>query len=732
MSKRVTRGWLVRAGIASAVGAAAIFAAVTLGAFGGTNASAAGLMTMTLVGGGNQPIGGTFTVDNAATNPGNATWAGYSMQIAYNPSIVSVVSTVSDNIGPGCTGGAWANPQNSPTVLTGCFGQVSTGTGNTDTVTFQCIAPGSTGLHLITLVEDPVNGSQFFDGDAATIPTDLTDTSVNCTLPISKSHSPAGNQVAGTTVTYTVHVGNPTATSSPGHNIFDAVPAPLTNVTLVSSTNGALDGCSVAANTLTCSSATIQPDPTGFDVVFTADIPLSAAGTNGICNQAKLDGGSALSNNDCFDVAPATLVVTKSVIGGPTFKAGDPISWTVTVANTGGSPADTVVVTDTATDGFDITGSTGSANCTANPTTTTTASFACGNLTSGDGVQTLTITGTVHDPNPTDLTCNNDVSATANNAATASQSASASCVSKNVRMVKDTDGNLDESSELANLWLCKGANCVNNGEGSLVVNEWALNYSGDPQGLGAYEFQVKYDNHIFDISIADSGLLYSTGRVPGDTGIGGCSATIITENDIRFGCVSKNPQPLAPQTGCLGPDNTTVVQEAICGVKADGILATITVTPKADLVNRITPGNDNGAIRSLLDEGCELADIWGHPLSAAPDASGVDALGREIPLGGIAPGGQVTDCADITITVRVLEGDMNVDCVVDVTDDQTEASHYGAFFGNLLYQPWYDLEPALKDGDVDIKDLQKVFGRNGSTCSNPVPPQPALPEPVDP
>ena len=72
---------------------------------------------------------------------------------------------------------------------------------------------------------------------------------------------------------------------------------------------------------------------------------------------------------------------------------------------------------------------------------------------------------------------------------------------------------------------------------------------------------------------------------------------------------------------------------------------------------------------------------------------------------------------------------MNLDCTVDVLDDQIEASHYGAFFGNLSYEPWYDLEPATKDFDVDVKELQKVFGRNGSTCANPVPPQAPLETP---
>jgi hypothetical protein len=57
------------------------------------------------------------------------------------------------------------------------------------------------------------------------------------------------------------------------------------------------------------------------------------------------------------------------------------------------------------------------------------------------------------------------------------------------------------------------------------------------------------------------------------------------------------------------------------------------------------------------------------------------------------------------------------------------AFRYGAVFGNEQYDPWYDLEPALKDFDIDIKDLQKVFGRSGSTCQDSIPDQPPSPPP---
>lgn len=44
----------------------------------------------------------------------------------------------------------------------------------------------------------------------------------------------------------------------------------------------------------------------------------------------------------------------------------------------------------------------------------------------------------------------------------------------------------------------------------------------------------------------------------------------------------------------------------------------------------------------------------------------------------------------------------------------------------LLYTPFMDLEPSGQvkgDGDIDVKDLRFVFGRLGSTCASPWPPQ---------
>jgi hypothetical protein len=248
-----------------------------------------------------------------------------------------------------------------------------------------------------------------------------------------------------------------------------------------------------------------------------------------------------------------------------------------------------------------------------------------------------------------------------------------------------------------NLFLCEGPTCTLDGEGLVVLSE-IVNVPGPTgdqdvdlreDGVGAYEFQVKFDHKIFNVEINDGGWLTGTNTRTAD-----CSNDIVTENWILFGCVTTAPlgDPSAPGAAADIQPNS-------------GVLATVKLTPNEDLKYRLHPGNDNGLVRMILDENCELANIFGEPLP------------------GSINGGLTLECGDAAVTVRVLEGDLNLDCEVDVLDQQAIAFRYGSFFGNVNYDPWYDMEPALKDFDVDIKDLQKVFGRDSSMCTAPVPPQ---------
>jgi hypothetical protein len=245
-----------------------------------------------------------------------------------------------------------------------------------------------------------------------------------------------------------------------------------------------------------------------------------------------------------------------------------------------------------------------------------------------------------------------------------------------------------------NLWLMRHPNCgpenllppcnPEEGKGSILIKEQAsaiANGHGDPGGMGAYEKQIKYDHKLFLLDVEDAGYLGSTNRTVN------CTMTIVTENWITFGCVTTGTQD--------GPSGSGPVT-----------LTTILVKPQPDLFLRLHPTKNNGVVSTIIDENCEWADILGNPMA------------------GMVNGGLVPVCTDSTITIRMLEGDLNNDCNVDVLDEQGIAFRYGATFGLQLYNAYYDLEPQTGDFDIDIKDLQFVFGREGSTCQAPIPAQP--------
>jgi hypothetical protein len=234
---------------------------------------------------------------------------------------------------------------------------------------------------------------------------------------------------------------------------------------------------------------------------------------------------------------------------------------------------------------------------------------------------------------------------------------------------------------------------------SLQVDEVADNFTN----LGAYEFQIKFNHKLLTIAVTDHIFFHGAGAARGPAD---CSMSIVTENWILFGCVTTGAAPPGPNA------------------PPAAVLAHLFITPNDDLKFRITPGNDNGTNTDVLDENCELADVLGHPMPGTVQIPGDPVVG---PKGGLA-----LECGDIHITIRILEGDVDLDCDVDADDAQAIAARYGSSFGILLYDPWFDLEPNVKDFDIDIKDVQKVFGRIGSTCDDPIPPQEPKPPVQDP
>jgi hypothetical protein len=286
-----------------------------------------------------------------------------------------------------------------------------------------------------------------------------------------------------------------------------------------------------------------------------------------------------------------------------------------------------------------------------------------------------------------------------------------------VRMEKDCDPNTDGVQSNCNLWLMKSCVDAAAGKGCLEIDEWIFgivdldnpNDSDDiPEGLGAWENQIRFDHKFISLTkVPDLTWLLSGGRLPGNDGeqgyVAGCYISIMSEDNILEGCVTKDD----PEVDGQQP-----------GPQGDGLIERITVIPNInDLIYRsdFRPTKDNGIMIDLVDDNCEVTDTQGEQIE------------------GTLPGQLTTVCGDAHITLRFLEGDLNLDCAVTVLDDQAIAFRYGSHLGLQLYDRWFDLEPKWSDDDIDIKDMQFVFGRNFSTCADPIPDDQAIPiPPIDP
>ncbi|MCH8850599.1 MAG: hypothetical protein IIC89_07220, partial [Chloroflexi bacterium] len=137
------------------------------------------------------------------------------------------------------------------------------------------------------------------------------------------------------------------------------------------------------------------------------------------------------------------------------------------------------------------------------------------------------------------------------------------------------------------------------------------------------------------------------------------------------------------------------------------LLAELIVRPMPDEYSVMKPNNGNGNVIQIINKACKITDQQGDPIE-------VNTL--------------QPNCTDADITIRYLEGDVHPDCIVDTLDTQIEAFRWGSQKGTLLFGDFYNVEPSKpqQDDDIDINDLQFVYGRFGSTCAEPHPAQPAI------
>ena len=203
------------------------------------------------------------------------------------------------------------------------------------------------------------------------------------------------------------------------------------------------------------------------------------------------------------------------------------------------------------------------------------------------------------------------------------------------------------------------------------------------QQLAAFEFEVHYDSKKVCVDINVGAAFEAAGAV----------------------CIVEDDQPdSAPQLegvariGCVTIGKGHDIDELVA-------IASVDVYPQPEIYSPMKPNQDNGNVVQINNVNCDLGDEQGHAIP-------------------------IFSCDDADITFRYLEGDVEPDCVIDAVDAQAIAFRWGVEKGSLIYKDFMNLEPSSQqsDSDIDINDLQFVFGRFGSTCEVPHPAQ----DPVNP
>ena len=203
------------------------------------------------------------------------------------------------------------------------------------------------------------------------------------------------------------------------------------------------------------------------------------------------------------------------------------------------------------------------------------------------------------------------------------------------------------------------------------------------QQIAAFEFEVHYDSTKVCVDINEGPDWATAGAV----------------------CIIQDDQPDSkPQLEGVARIGCVTIGKGH-GIDDLAVIATVDIYPQPEVYSQAKPNQNNGVVVQINNVGCDLGDEQGNA----------------IPL---------FSCEDADITFRYLEGDVSADCVVDAIDTQSIAFRWGTEKGSLIYKDFMNLEPSgtQSDNDIDINDLQFVFGRFGSTCKAPHPDQ----DPVNP
>jgi uncharacterized repeat protein (TIGR01451 family) len=258
-----------------------------------------------------------------------------------------------------------------------------------------------------------------------------TTISANADLGVAKS-GPA-SAVAGTNVSYTIDVTNNGLADASSVMLTDTLPANTTFVSLAQASGPAFN-CTTGA-TISCSIATLTA---GSAASFALTVKVSSGATGSISNTANIASATPDSNTANNSSAATTTITTTADVSinktAPSaVNAGATVTYTITVANSGPSDAQSVTWSDALPANTTFASENQTSGPTFNCTTGATITCAIGTLTNGAsatftvvaGVSNATPNGTVLSNTANVTTTTTDANA-ANNTSTVTTTVTAS------------------------------------------------------------------------------------------------------------------------------------------------------------------------------------------------------------------------------------------------------------------------------------------------------------------
>lgn len=314
----------------------------------------------------------------------------YTLNVTNNGPAAATGVTVVDTLPAGVTFQSATPSQGTASeaggVVTALLGSLASGSSATVSITVDVDSSTTSALSNSATVSgneiDLVSAN-----DTATEPTDVT---TEIDLQITKSDS-VDPTVAGELLTYTLNVLNNGPSDATGVIVTDTLPAGVTFDSATPSQGSASEAGGVVTANLGALAAGASAT-----ITIIVDVPPSATGT--LTNTAQVTGNetetNAANNTDTETTALTSEVnvsITKSDSVDPV-TAGESLTYTLTVSNSGPSDATGVAVSDTLPG--DLTFTTGSATQGTVSHSAGVVDITVGTLTPGQS-ETITIVGTV-------------------------------------------------------------------------------------------------------------------------------------------------------------------------------------------------------------------------------------------------------------------------------------------------------------------------------------------------